>query len=990
MTNDTINDTQTIAGNAEGNPSAEKGTPMDKSIGDGPTMRPKEERGGRGAFAPGDVIAGRYVIERMLGEGGMGIVYQCLDKVGGVSVAVKCLPPDVSRTADEMEDIRANYRLVSGLHHPNIASARTLELDESTGDYYLVMDLAHGASIKRWMKRHPQATMEAKLAILRQVAAALDYAHAQKVIHRDVKPENVMVDDEGGVKVLDFGLAAQIRSSQSRTSNAVTSKGGTPGYKSPEQWRGKPQRESADVYSFGVMAYWMFAGVLPFDGDDPVVLGHAVLTEPVEPIAGLPAHMNAALMKALAKQPDERFASCGAVVDALEGKDIGRVEGNDFTQRRREAETQSGRARCGRARSPSAPEEGDDFGHKERKKRKGVVGKVFAVVALLAAIAGGGYYGWAKYDEGVKAREAKQAEARARIEKETEERIARLKAEKKEKIEAEKRKVEAEQEARQKEVARLAELRVDIGIKCEDAKEKIGRIAAYRGEPDGFKAHIDNADANWKIVEAVEKSPVTVADAEKAFESATKAENAIAKELHWLSTNKAARDGAKATEAEIARVVDPELKRFKADDYARDLFGAGDRLRIEGNAALANGDFPTAKRKLDEAKAKLSDAAVNAKKFCIDTHLNAAKKWLAASKWQQCVEECDTVLGWDSDNAEAKKIKAEAESQLVPMAKVVAKIDGREVPGAKLNDGTKIHATPINWKLEDGKKYGPYNVTYESGGKRYYGTFDAVTVDWQGMKEISVTMKEYIRPKPPASVPGKDDLDSLLDELKFDLSRNSAEKSVPVSAATTASARPRVQLWEGGPYWATTNIGAEKPEDYGYYFWWGDTVGYKRVNGTWVASDGSSSNFSFSKENTPTFVQLQAEGWITAEGVLVSKHDVAHMQWGGGWRMPTKQELDDLSSKCDWKWTTVNGVIGYSIHGRGAYASASIFLPCAGLGNGTSLYYSGSYGYYWSSVPNSDNYYSWYLDFYSGYHDMYYNFGRYYGFSVRPVQGFTK
>ena len=321
MTNDTINDAVTIPGNGGGTTSAGRGTPMDISIGDRPTMRPKDERAGRGAFAPGDVIAGRYVVEKILGEGGMGIGYQGLDRVGGVGVAVKCLPPEVSRNADEMEDIRANYRLVSDLHHPNIAGARTLEVDGATGDYYLVMDLARGMSLKRWMKRNPQAAMEAKLDVLRQVAAALDYAHARKVIHRDVKPENVMVDDEGGVKVLDFGLAAQIRSSQSRTSAAVTSRGGTPGYKSPEQWLGRTQREPADVYSFGVMAYWMFAGVLPFDGDDLAVLGHAVLTEPVETIAGIPAHMNAAFVKALAKKPDERFASCGEFMDALEGKD---------------------------------------------------------------------------------------------------------------------------------------------------------------------------------------------------------------------------------------------------------------------------------------------------------------------------------------------------------------------------------------------------------------------------------------------------------------------------------------------------------------------------------------------------------------------------------------------------------------------------------------------------------------------------------------------
>ena len=244
----------------------------DLSINEMPTMRPESISDGRHLVA-GDTILGRYAVVRELGEGGMGVVYQCLDTVGGVEVAVKGLPPEVSRNEDEMEDIRANYQIVRKLRHPNIAGVATLEKDAATGDCYLVMDLAAGVTLKRWARRHTDAGLDAKLAILRQVAAALDYAHAEKVIHRDVKPENVMVDDEGGVKVLDFGLAAQIRSSQSRTSATVTSRGGTPGYKSPEQWRGKPQREPADVYSFGVMAYWMFAGALPFDGDDPVVLG---------------------------------------------------------------------------------------------------------------------------------------------------------------------------------------------------------------------------------------------------------------------------------------------------------------------------------------------------------------------------------------------------------------------------------------------------------------------------------------------------------------------------------------------------------------------------------------------------------------------------------------------------------------------------------------------------------------------------------------------
>ena len=165
-----------------------------------------------------------------------------------------------------------------------------------------------------------------------------------------------------------------------------------------------------------------------------------------------------------------------------------------------------------------------------------------------------------------------------------------------------------------------------------------------------------------------------------------------------------------------------------------------------------------------------------------------------------------------------------------------------------------------------------------------------------------------------------------------------------------------VQLWEGGPFWATRNIGAAAPWECGYYFWWGDRVGYKREGDAWVASNGTSSNFSF--ENAPSAGKdvstLLSNGWISSYGVLASAHDEAHEQWGGEWRMPTDQDFFDLQRKCRllWvTWTTRNGVMGYVVQGRGAYASKWIFLPAAGYGTG----YSRSYAHsgYWSSVPGS-------------------------------------
>ncbi len=220
----------------------------------------------------------------------------------------------------------------------------------------------------------------------------------------------------------------------------------------------------------------------------------------------------------------------------------------------------------------------------------------------------------------------------------------------------------------------------------------------------------------------------------------------------------------------------------------------------------------------------------------------------------------------------------------------------------------------------------------------------------------------------------------------------------------------KVQLWKKGPYWAEKNIGAEPPWESGYYFWWGDTVGYEFKDGVWMASDGSKSKFSFEetngktnlcsklfgkKANIPTLEKdistLRNEGWITRNGALTLEHDAAHVKWGGEWRMPTDQELKNLNDKCDWVWTQMNGVCGYVVCGRGEYASARIFLPCAGYGNGTSLDYAGSHGSYWSSVPLSDDgYRAWSLGFDSGGRGSRSIGYRYGGYPVRPVQGFTK
>lgn len=225
-----------------------------------------------------------------------------------------------------------------------------------------------------------------------------------------------------------------------------------------------------------------------------------------------------------------------------------------------------------------------------------------------------------------------------------------------------------------------------------------------------------------------------------------------------------------------------------------------------------------------------------------------------------------------------------------------------------------------------------------------------------------------------------------------------------VLAAEAATPLGGVQLWEGGPYWAECNVGATKPEEYGYYFWWGDTVGYAREGGTWtsdyyysgvtwVSSTGARMGSSpFSGSSCPTYnkttAQLQSAGYIDVTGNLVAKYDAATAHLGAPWRMPTADEFDALVSNCTTAWTTRNGVYGRLVTGKGAFSTKSTFLPAAGYGSDSDLNDPGSYGDYWSSTPYSDNsYYAWYFN--SDYFDRN-DYYRSRGFPVRPLRGFAK
>lgn len=216
--------------------------------------------------------------------------------------------------------------------------------------------------------------------------------------------------------------------------------------------------------------------------------------------------------------------------------------------------------------------------------------------------------------------------------------------------------------------------------------------------------------------------------------------------------------------------------------------------------------------------------------------------------------------------------------------------------------------------------------------------------------------------------------------------------NITVYAHWATSSSGGVQLWKDGPYWAECNVGATKPEDPGYYFWWGDVVGYKRnANGDEWISVNDLTSFSFSSGNCPTYIVdsagLQSDCYIDSTGNLVAAHDAATVYFGAPWRMPTSAEFQALVDNCDWMQATQGGMDGYLIKGRGDYASKSIFLPAAGNGSDSRRINLGSLGYYWSSTCHSSNSrIAWQLDFHSGNFTAQDSRDRYYGQSVRPVR----
>ena len=263
------------------------------------------------------VLAGRYELFERVGEGGMSVVYKAKDKLLNRFVAIKILKPEFINDHKFIDSFRRESQAAASLSHPNIVNI--YDVGREGNIHYIVMELIQGKTLSDYIKEQGPMPYPKVIALSKQIAAALAFAHKNHIIHRDVKPHNVMITPNGTAKITDFGIAKAV--------NAATIVDNTEGiigsvhYFSPEQARGGYVDEKSDIYSLGIVMYEMLTGRVPFDGDNPVNIAlmhiNGEMVPPSKLVDGVPPALEHIILKCTDKYPVNRFASADELIEAL-------------------------------------------------------------------------------------------------------------------------------------------------------------------------------------------------------------------------------------------------------------------------------------------------------------------------------------------------------------------------------------------------------------------------------------------------------------------------------------------------------------------------------------------------------------------------------------------------------------------------------------------------------------------------------------------------
>ncbi|MCR5379727.1 MAG: SUMF1/EgtB/PvdO family nonheme iron enzyme [Lentisphaeria bacterium] len=670
-----------------------------------------QERARNLKFQPGDLIVGRYeYICELDRYGAGGVVCLCRDtNAGGTAMAVKTMPDILRQNVEETTAIQNMFKRVFALNHEGIAAVRSFVEDDFR--QYVIMDYVTGLTLVGYMKDHPRIVPLIVEEIVKRLASALDYAHGRGMIHRNIKPGNVMVDidDHGivrGAKILDFGVGQQIRESVARVTGQEVEI--SHDYFSPEQWRNAKLTAASDQYSLAVLAYEMLSGRRPFKGDDPEALKKAVLEGVPKEIKGVPRSMNAALLKALSTNPSHRYANCSDFARAFAGEKV--VE----------------------SKSKSKPESEPSPGlNIHRLKTIVTVGvAVIAIVAVVSAflVIGGG----PKPSEPPPMKpvvssskpSAKPAATKPEAAKPaaTEPVAAKPAAELPETPPQPTETQLTPEQAKQKQETLLLRSSM-IRMQQTLAKRGLNRGQTFGTHLDTFADQLNAGDA------AIKHGDYVVAGA--CFEAAKK-------EYEWLDAAIQPRQDA------MAKLVAAEenIKKAEKADAAKFVFEAFDKAKKDfedGRKAYESGDFAKALG-LFEGAAKASETVfTEARTARLNELVMEAKKAEAAgteNDWKKVLNLVKDMKPLDA--AIAEEWLAKADAKLPSTMTIVAVVDGREVAASV--DGTDV-MTP--WKspvLKTGSIVSHYLVWWK-GSEEYVADF-STAVDWKGHKQEKVVLRK--------------------------------------------------------------------------------------------------------------------------------------------------------------------------------------------------------------------------------------------------------
>lgn len=337
------------------------------------------------------LLAGRYELLEKIGDGGMAVVYKAKDRLLNRYIAIKILRPEFTKDPTFVENFKRESQAAAGLAHQNIVGVYDVGREGNIN--YIVMELVEGQTLNEIIAKEAPMDYRRVIEITKQVATALRLAHKNKIIHRDVKPHNIMVTNDGVVKLADFGIAKAVNDATMSTGSKII---GSVHYFSPEQARGNYVDERSDIYSLGIVMYEMLTGQVPFDGDNPVTVALKHINEEITPpsqlVDGIPPALEQCVLKATSKFQTNRYSSADELIEELNNIEfVTRMVGNSIFNEASEQVEQSRKSRY----DDEDYDEDEDEEESSRKKKKKKLTKaqkkrriLIGVAAILVVILG--------------------------------------------------------------------------------------------------------------------------------------------------------------------------------------------------------------------------------------------------------------------------------------------------------------------------------------------------------------------------------------------------------------------------------------------------------------------------------------------------------------------------------------------------------------------------------------------------------------------------